>query len=306
MQASHSSFRFSAIRPAPATRRTKIWLLLLLGALMVLAGLGQLPGWVVTTEALPALSTPLLLAIFFSALACEYMDSSMGMGYGTTLTPLLMLAGFAPLQIVPAVLLSELMTGLAAGLLHQRDGNVDFMKDAQARRTAMLLGLLSGVGALLAVWVAISISRFWLGLFITAIILSMGVIILITRHRQIPYRAGGIIAVGAVAAFNKGLSGGGYGPLVTSGQVVSGLPAKSAVAVTSVAESLTCLIGLLGYLAAGKSIAWELAVPLTLGALLSVPMATLTVRRISETTLRGMVGWVTLLLGAVALLKLFA
>ncbi len=311
MQASSLILRFSALRPAPLSsaslsRRTRIWLLLLAGALLVLAGLGQLPGWIVATEALPAISTPLLLAIFLSALACEYMDSSMGMGYGTTLTPLLMLAGFAPLQIVPAVLLSELMTGLAAGLLHQRDGNVDFMKDARARRTAMLLGLLSGVGALLAVWVAISISRFWLGLFITAIILSMGVIILFTRHRQIPYRAGGIIAIGAVAAFNKGLSGGGYGPLVTSGQVVSGLPAKSAVAVTSVAESLTCLIGLIGYLAVGKSIAWELAVPLTLGALLSVPMATLTVRRISESALRGLVGWVTLLLGGVALLKLFA
>ena len=306
MQASSLSLRLSILSPASFSRRTRIWLLLLAGALLVLAGLGQLPGWIVATEAMPAISTPLLLAIFLSALACEYMDSSMGMGYGTTLTPLLMLAGFAPLQIVPAVLLSELMTGLAAGLLHQRDGNVDFLEDARARRTAMLLGLLSGVGALLAVWVAISISRFWLGLFITAIILSMGVIILITRHRQIPYRAGGIIAIGAVAAFNKGLSGGGYGPLVTSGQVVSGLPAKSAVAVTSVAESLTCLIGLLGYLAAGKSIAWELAVPLTLGALLSVPMATLTVRRISESALRGMVGWVTLLLGGVALLKLFA
>ena len=87
--------------------------------------------------------------------------------------------------------------------------------------------------------------------------------------------------------------------------MVSGLLAKRAVAVTSVAESLTCLIGVLGYLAAGKSIAWGLAVPLTLGALLSVPMATLTVRRLSEASMRGLVGGVTLLLGGVALFKLF-
>jgi uncharacterized membrane protein YfcA len=111
-------------------------------------------------------------------------------------------------------------------------------------------------------------------------------------------------SVGTVAAFNKGLSGGGYGPLVTAGQVVSGLPAKHAVAVTSVAESFTCLIGLLGYLAMGKSIAWELAFPLALGALMSVPMATLTIRRISDNTLRGVVGWFTLLLGGVALMRL--
>ena len=216
----------------------------------------------------------------------------------------LLLAGFEPLQIVPAVLLSELMTGLTAGVLHQRDGNVDFLNDPRARRTTLLLGSLSGIGAVLAVWKAVSISKFWLGIFITAIILSMGVIILITRKRQVPYRAGGIVVVGAVAAFNKGLSGGGYGPLVTAGQVVSGLPAKHAVAVTSVAESLTCLVGLLAYLAMGKSIAWELAVPLALGALLSVPMATLTVSRTSEASLRGVVGVVTLALGIVALLKL--
>jgi len=298
---------FSAIAlPALTSRRTRLWLLLAAGALATVLTLSHLPGWAVVADSTPGLSTPLLLAIFLAALACEYMDSSMGMGYGTTLAPLLLLAGFAPLQIVPAVLISELMTGLAAGLLHQRDGNVDFLRDAQARRTAWLLALLSGVGALLAVWVAVSVSKFWLGLFISGIVLAMGVIVLATRNRQIPFHAGGIVAIGAVAAFNKGLSGGGYGPLVTAGQVVSGLPAKSAVAVTSVAESLTCLIGVLGYLAAGKSIAWGLAVPLTLGALLSVPMATLTVRRLSEATMRGLVGIVTLVLGCVALFKLFA
>ncbi len=293
-----------AVLPPLSSRRTRLWLLLVSGVVGLLITLHYMPGWNVSAQATLGLPTFTVLAIFLAALACEFMDSSLGMGYGTTLTPVLLLAGFEPLQIVPAVLLSELMTGLTAGLLHQRDGNVDFLHDARARKTTMLLGSLSGIGALLAVWVAVSISKFWLGLFITAIILSMGVIILLTRNRQVPYRAGGIVAVGAVAAFNKGLSGGGYGPLVTAGQVVSGLPAKHAVAVTSVAESLTCLIGLLGYLAMGKSIAWELAMPLTLGALLSVPMATLTISRTSEASLRGVVGVVTLVLGVVALLKL--
>lgn len=297
---------FAAVAPRAFTsRRTRIWLLLAAGAFAVVLTLDHLPGWAVVADSTPGLSPLLLLAIFLAAMVCEYVDSSMGMGYGTTLTPLLLLAGFAPLQIVPAVLISEFMTGLAAGLLHQRDGNVDFLRDAQARRAAWLLALLSGIGALLAVWVAVSISKFWLGIFISGIVLAMGIIVLATRNRQIPFHAGGIVAIGAVAAFNKGLSGGGYGPLVTAGQVVSGLPAKSAVAVTSVAESLTCLIGVLGYLAAGKTIAWGLAVPLTLGALLSVPMATLTVRRLSEASMRGLVGGVTLLLGGVALFKLF-
>lgn len=288
----------------PYSRRLRLWVTVVLLIVVMLNILHFMPGWKVPASETLGLPVFTVLAIFLAALACEYMDSSMGMGYGTTLTPLLMLSGFEPLQIVPAVLLSELMTGISAGLLHQRDGNVDFLRDIRARNTALLLGSLSGVGALSAVWLAVSVSKFWLGIGITLIILSMGVIILLTRNRQIPYRAGSIATVGAVAAFNKGLSGGGYGPLVTAGQIISGLPAKHAVAVTSVAESLTCLIGVLGYLALGKSIAWELAIPLSFGALLSVPMATLTVRRASEAGLRGAVGVVTLILGGIALLKL--
>jgi hypothetical protein len=131
----------------------------------------------------------------------------------------------------------------------------------------------------------------------------MGVIILATRGRPIPYRPSTLVAVGALAAFNKGLSGGGYGPLTTAGQVVSGLDAKHAVAITSVAESLTCFVGLAGYWLAGQRLDWGLTIPLTLGALLSVPMATLTIRRLPETTVRGAVGVLTLLLGTLALAR---
>ena len=281
-------------------RRTRAWLFLVLFISIVFSALhlssiaGVELGFVPLTAFL----------IFAAALICEFMDSCLGMGYGTTLTPILLLAGFSPLDIVPAILLSELLTGVAATLMHQRDGNVDFLGNAQARHTALLLGSLSSVGAVLAVWVAISISKFWLGVCITVIIVAMGGIILATRNRQIPFRGEAIVVVGAVAAFNKGLSGGGYGPLVTAGQIVSGLPAKLAIGVTSMAEALTCLIALLAYGVMGKVINWSLAIPLVMGAMLSVPMATLTVSRASEARLRGIVGVVTLLLGIVALAKL--
>lgn len=286
------------------SRRTRVWFVLFSGVLAGLVLQATVPGWHwLPSDSLPAAT---VLLVFLAAFACELMDSSLGMGYGTTLTPILLLSGFEPLQIVPAVLLSELVTGLAASLMHHRDGNVDFLRDARARRTVFWLTVLSAAGALGAVFVALSISRFWFGLAITAIILAMGVLILATLHHRIPYRAGSIVAVGAVAAFNKGLSGGGYGPLVTAGQVVSGLPAKNAVAITSLAESFTCLVGLGGYLAVGKTVDLALAVPLALGATLSVPMATSMVRRLPEGRLRAAVGLATLALGLIALFKLLA
>lgn len=286
-------------------RRLRIWggLFLTIAALLALnAVLPQGPwGDGAASQTLPRTA----ILVFLVALACEYLDSSLGMGYGTTLTPILLLAGFAPLDVVPAILLSEALTGAAAGLFHQRDGNVNFLRDARARRTAILLIVLSAVGAIAAATLAVRISKETLTLFIASIIIAMGVIILMTLNRPFRYRAGGIIAVGGVAAFNKGLSGGGYGPLVTAGQVVSGLPPKHAIAITSVAESFTCVIGLAAYLALGRQINWGLTIPLVAGALLSVPIATLTVRRLPEKGMRLVVGLVTLALGALALTAVF-
>jgi hypothetical protein len=72
------------------------------------------------------ISVMIIVIIVVLAFACEFMDSSLGMGYGTTLTPALMLFGFQPLQIIPAVLFSELLTGLLAGAFHHYHGNADF------------------------------------------------------------------------------------------------------------------------------------------------------------------------------------
>jgi len=284
-------------------RRLRWWSGSVLLVLALLTAQAIAPHGLWGTQSPQQLAATSTLLVFLAALLCEYLDSSLGMGYGTTLTPILLLAGFAPLQIVPAILLSEAVTGLAAGLFHQRDGNVDFLRDARARRTALLLICLSALGAVAAVALAIRLPGNWLGLLISGVIVAMGILTLVTMRRPLRFSSGGIVAIGGLAAFNKGVSGGGYGPLVTAGQVVSGLPAKHAVAITSVAESFTCIVGLGAYLAMGKSIDFSLAVPLLLGAILSVPLATLTVRRLPENAIRASVGALTLLLGILALLK---
>ena len=299
---------FTAIKkltrvPGLRRKRVRIWAAVVLTIVLVLGIQAAVPGWRLLPD-LTGLGPGVILAIFLTAMFCEYIDSSLGMGYGTTLTPLLLLAGFEPLQIVPCVLLSEFVSGTAAGLMHHRDGNVDFLRDRQARGTAVLLSTLSVVGAVTAVTLALSMSKFWLTAIIAIIILSVGVATLATVRRRLQYRRGHIIAVGAVAAFNKGLSGGGYGPLVTAGQVVSGVPAKSAVAITSIAEAFTCIVGLLAYVVIQGGLDYALAVPLTAGAVLSVPMATLTVRRLPEAVMRCSVGVVTCLLGILTLAKL--
>jgi uncharacterized membrane protein YfcA len=284
-------------------RRLHLWLILTAATLALLLSAEH---WIPRWSDSSAIAPVTVLAIFGAALLCEYLDSSLGMGYGTTLTPILLIAGFAPMAIVPAVLLSELVTGVAAGLLHQRDGNIDLTNDRRARKTLFLLAILSSVGALAAVTLAVRLPGQWLGYAIITIVLAMGLVTLASARRRIRYRPAGILAIGAIAAFNKGLSGGGYGPLVTSGQVVSGIPARQAVVVTSLAEAFTCLVGLAGYVAIKGLPDPALTLPLAAGALLSVPWATVTVRHLPESAIRGAVGALTLVLGLVSLAKLLA
>lgn len=285
-------------------RRIRLWCIGVITIVAVLCIQSAFPEW----ELFPILdggsSAACTLAIFLAALVCEYIDSSMGMGYGTTLTPLLLLVGYEPLQIVPAVLLSEFVTGMTASVMHHRDGNMNLVKNRQARGTAILLSSLSVVGTVVAVTIALHIPKIWLSAIIGVIILSVGIVILATFKKRFQYHRNHIVALGTVAAFNKGLSGGGYGPLVTAGQIVSGISPKQAVGITSLAEGLTCFVGLAAYLLMYGTIDWALAIPLTLGATFSVPVATLTVRHLPDYVMRAGVGVCTCLLGMLSLIKL--
>lgn len=244
--------------------------------------------------------------IILLAFICEYIDSSLGMGYGTTLTPLLLIMGYQPLQIVPCILLSELVTGLSAGFFHHKAKNVNFKIGTLDFKIAMVMAGCSIFGTLIAVFVALNVSILYVKLYIGILVLSMGILILATLKRTFLFTWKKIVSIGLLAAFNKGISGGGYGPLVTSGQILSGVNSKNAIGITSLAEGLTCFVGVSTYLAlTNHTIQWMLAPSLVVGALASVPFAALTVKKFRGDRLKLVVGVATLFLGLVILGKIF-
>jgi uncharacterized membrane protein YfcA len=236
--------------------------------------------------------------LVIAAFLCEYIDSSLGMGYGTTLTPLLLLMGFTPLQIVPVILLSELVTGLMAGIFHHHEGNID-LREPTNLKLATVFGICGTFGAMAAVSLAVTLPEIWVKRYIAVLIFGMGVFMMAMRNRQFVFSWKGIVATGLLASFNKGMSGGGYGPLVCSGQIFSGVSPKVAVAITSVAESIVCLVGFILYgVVSSGTISWAIAPYIVLGATLSVPLAAKTVRRINERGFRLLVALATLGLGS--------
>jgi len=245
-----------------------------------------------------------VFALAAMAFACEFVDSSLGMGYGTTLTPILLLMGYELKLIVPVVLLSEFATGLTAGGFHHALGNVNFRLRSRDSKVTLALAGCGVIGATAAVQFLTRVPPFWAKLYFALMITSMGIIILIRRNSSYRFSWGKVGALGVISSFNKGMSGGGYGPLVVGGQVLSGCDAKNAVGCTSLAESLVCLVALIGFAMIGVFPSFGLAVPIVLGALLSAPCAAAMTRFLdSKLDLKRLVGSVVLILGLLCVYK---
>jgi uncharacterized membrane protein YfcA len=239
------------------------------------------------------------------AFVCEYIDSSLGMGYGTSLTPILLLMGFNPLQVVPAVLFSEFVTGLSAAFFHHSVRNVNFNLHSKDTKVAAVLSTFAVIGTVISVMIALRLPANILKIWIGAIVVAMGVMILVALNRTPKFSWGRITALGTIASFNKGMSGGGYGPLVMGGQILSGIGVKNAVGITSLSESVTCLVGIIMYLTFKDGVDWSLAPWLMGGAVLSVPFAAHTLKRIPEHKARIAVAIVIVGLGLLTLAKVF-
>jgi uncharacterized membrane protein YfcA len=215
----------------------------------------------------------------------ELLDSSIGMLYGTILSPVLIIAGYDPLVVVPSLLLTQAVSGFIGAIGHHRLRNVDFsvdngaikrqkgagyissLKKAMTRdsKVVLVVSVLGVLAAIIASLVATSIPKAALKTYIGVLVLVMGAI-LVSRSR-FTFSWNKILGIGAISAFNKGLSGGGFGPIVTAGQMISGRASKSAIGATTLAEMPICMAGFLAYLLRNGMSTWNLVIFLGIGAI---------------------------------------
>lgn len=234
----------------------------------------------------------------------EYLDSGLGMGYGTALAPILIIMGYEPLKVVPAILISQLATDVAACIFHHNLCNVNLKIGSNDFKAASILGGISSLGVIIAVLVAIRIPKQILAFYIGFLVFTMGIIVLITTKRPIRFSWYRLTGISFLASFNKGISGGGYGPLVMGGQILSGIHIKNAIGITAFAEAITCFIGFFIYMISGKAIDWKLTGFLVISAILAVPLAAFTVKSTYSVRLKKWVGILMIILGIFTVLKI--
>lgn len=267
------------------------------------------------------------LGLVTIAFICEYIDSAFGMGYGTILSPVLLIFGFNPLVAVPAILLSQAFGGLAAAFFHHKFENVSFHRGSRDIKIFFMISMFGVLATIFAVLIAISLPKIVLKTYISVLVLVMGIIILSNRKFNFSWKK--MMFVGMLSSFNKGISGGGFGPVVTAGQIMAGQKHKNAIGVTVLAEVPICLVSFFTYLISRtitevktpvwnmpvdkfisvmfskEMFQWELMLALLLGSVLVAPFGTFTTKILDEKYMHIILGLLIIMLGLVSLFKTY-
>jgi uncharacterized membrane protein YfcA len=354
---------------------------------------------------------PIMILIIVIAFIFELMDASLGIGFGTMVTPILLIIGYDTAIVVPSVLLTELFAGSVAMIFHALLRNVKlgqkktFKRRRKRRRnsnayklpvttvTATAAGskqnnassiefdnfsdediidddedeeeilvedeeeieleegdeieeikislksirdrlrnlttdtkvilVLSAIGILSAVIAAVlnvvfdynAGFNFSVKIYIGIMVFAMGVLVLVLRNKKIKFSMRRIIGIGALAGFNKGISGGGYRPVTVIGQMLSGRDGKNALASTTFSKTAVSFVGFLAYVIThvvqsvrgSIPITWEylsIAPYLVIGAIVAAPIGAVITRSVQSMWIKISVGVGTIILGIFSLVRL--
>jgi uncharacterized membrane protein YfcA len=251
-----------------------------------------------------------------AAFVFETLDSASGMGFGATLGALLLAFGYPPLAVVPVLLLSETATGLTGGLFHTEFENVQFgFGDESAREATKVLALVVGVGTVAIVlsvvlaYFAIQVQGPVVQAYVGAVILLCALTTLLQKYTNpmSEYQPRRMAAFAALAGLNKGITGSGFGPVVTLGEMISGIYEKSATAIASMSEGLVSLAGIVSFFAieaAGVSVNLMLLPSVFAGGFLAAIVAPYTVRVMPNNALRYVVPGYAVVLAIVLFVQL--
>jgi uncharacterized membrane protein YfcA len=242
------------------------------------------------------------IGIAILAFVCELIDSSLGMMYGTILAPLLIIMGFDPLLVVPSILLSQAVGGFVAAVFHHRLGNVYFSLKSVDFKAVCIITAFGIIGVAIALAVALNVPSWVMTAYIGVLVITMGVIILSRRKFSFSWKR--LSLVGFVSSFNKAMSGGGFGPVVATGQIISGVDSKNAIGITTLSEAPICIASFIGYLLFHPGFTWGMALALLAGASVAGTVGPYITKYLPSSRLRMIVGVLAIVLGIWTLVKI--
>lgn len=233
------------------------------------------------------------IVCLFIGFVGQYVDSSVGMGYGTITAPLLLLLGIPPVYAVPAVLLSETILCVLSGGAHHVVGNVQ-------RKVASPLIIMGILGTVLGVPLAFFLPEEETSALIGIVLITVGFLSLLNVARGVrmgEYSLSKIRLSGFFAGLTNGISGGGYGAITTTGLTSAGVDPHVAVGSTVLSEAAVALSGVLLYSYLLREINWGVIVALLIGGAIATPIGALTTKSAPSRKLGAFIAVVVISLG---------
>lgn len=234
-----------------------------------------------------------LIVLAIAGLVAQFVDGSLGMGYGLTSSTLLIFAGLSPAAASASVHLAEVGTTALSGVAHHRFGNVDW----HAVRRIAIPG---GIGAFLGATLLSSLSTESAKPLASTLLFTLGIYVLlrfllgkqrVSRKGQPGLRF--LAPLGLIGGFIDATGGGGWGPVTTPTLLADGrLAPNRVVGTVSASEFIVAISASAGFFTAlgGEVLRMEFVAALLAGGFIAAPIAAYTVRHLNPRLLGVIVG----------------
>lgn len=235
--------------------------------------------------------------------AAQMVDGALGMGYGVSLSSLLLARGLPPGIVSATVHASECFTTGVSGICHRAFGNVD-------RALFWRLAVPGVVGAVAGAYLLAEVlPGEKLKPFVAAYLLLMGLLILakaVWAARPAIVQTY-VRPLGFVGAFVDMIGGGGWGPICASTLIARGGNTRTTIGTVNAVEFLVTLAGSVTFLLTlGFGEHWRVILALAGGGVLAAPLGAWVCRHAPHRALLVMVGLLVVALASRTLWRVFA
>ena len=235
-----------------------------------------------------------LIAMVIVGYLAQFVDGTLGMGYGVFSASLLVSIGLYPVIASASVHTAEVFTTLLSGAFHFRFGNVK-------RDLVLSLAIPGVIGGVAGAYFLASVPGKTIKPFVAVILLMMGLLILyrflVKKNPITPknngYSRGKLTLLGLVAGFMDAVGGGGWGPIATPSLILAGSDEPRQVVgsinlvefFVTVAETLTFLITV-----GPEAFRWDIVVALLIGGAIAAPTAAFLCKKLPAKALGSLIG----------------
>lgn len=238
------------------------------------------------------------LLILLFAIIATIVDGGIGMGYGTSLTTLLLSIGIGTAVASASVHIAEIFTALFSGLSHYKMGNFD-------QKIFAFLAIPGIFGGAIGAWSAVHFENVvFVRPAIACILLILGVLIIFKfiQRKEIlddEYnrpRVRHLMPLGFTASFIDAIGGGGWGPIATPTLILRNAHPQHVIGSVNFAEFFVSFSISITFLFSLPKIELTIILPMIIGGLVAAPIGALITKKVPQRTMGIFVGALIMLL----------